>query len=117
MFPRIHLCKSCNASGRQYGRGVSGGQVRDEFRTDYDPDRGGYGFQKALELLQEQELERLRKEQKEARDDDEDSRDESREDLKRGRDASDDSREDSITSKRRKLDNEGGSNDDDNDDV
>lgn len=29
--------------GRQYGRGMSGGQVRDEFRDDYDPGRGGYG--------------------------------------------------------------------------
>lgn len=29
--------------GRQYGRGRSGGQVRDEYRTDYDPGRGGYG--------------------------------------------------------------------------
>ncbi|VDL62803.1 unnamed protein product [Hymenolepis diminuta] len=29
--------------GRQYGRGKSGGQVRDEFRKDYDADRGGYG--------------------------------------------------------------------------
>jgi nuclear cap-binding protein subunit 2 len=29
--------------GRQYGRGVSGGQVRDEYRDDYDPGRGGYG--------------------------------------------------------------------------
>lgn len=29
--------------GRQFGRGKSGGQVRDEFRTDYDPGRGGYG--------------------------------------------------------------------------
>ncbi|ANB14508.1 Cbc2p [Sugiyamaella lignohabitans] len=29
--------------GRQYGRGSSGGQVRDEFRDDYDPGRGGYG--------------------------------------------------------------------------
>ena len=26
--------------GRQYGRGKSGGQIRDEFRTDYDPGRG-----------------------------------------------------------------------------
>ncbi|KAK9892048.1 hypothetical protein WA026_018247 [Henosepilachna vigintioctopunctata] len=25
--------------GRQYGRGRTGGQVRDECRTDYDPDR------------------------------------------------------------------------------
>ena len=29
--------------GRQYGRGKSGGQVRDEFRTDYDGGRGGFG--------------------------------------------------------------------------
>ncbi|CAG0884980.1 unnamed protein product [Cyprideis torosa] len=29
--------------GRQYGRGKSGGQVRDEYRSDYDPGRGGFG--------------------------------------------------------------------------
>ncbi|XP_023013851.2 nuclear cap-binding protein subunit 2-like [Leptinotarsa decemlineata] len=29
--------------GRQYGRGRSGGQVRDEYRTDFDAGRGGYG--------------------------------------------------------------------------
>ncbi|EME26694.1 Nuclear cap-binding protein subunit 2 [Galdieria sulphuraria] len=29
--------------GRQFGRGRSGGQVRDEHREDYDPGRGGYG--------------------------------------------------------------------------
>ncbi|EPY50460.1 nuclear cap-binding complex small subunit [Schizosaccharomyces cryophilus OY26] len=29
--------------GRQYGRGASGGQVRDEMREEYDPGRGGYG--------------------------------------------------------------------------
>ncbi len=29
--------------GRQYGRGKSGGQVRDEFREDYDVGRGGWG--------------------------------------------------------------------------
>lgn len=29
--------------GRQWGRGSSGGQVRDEFRLDYDPGRGGFG--------------------------------------------------------------------------
>ena len=29
--------------GRQYGRGRSGGQVRDEYRTDYDVGRGGWG--------------------------------------------------------------------------
>eukprot|EP00271_Cylindrocystis_brebissonii_P013095 TRINITY_DN32688_c0_g1_i1.p1 TRINITY_DN32688_c0_g1~~TRINITY_DN32688_c0_g1_i1.p1 ORF type:complete len:300 (+),score=76.82 TRINITY_DN32688_c0_g1_i1:359-1258(+) len=38
--------------GRQWGRGRSGGQVRDEYRTDYDPGRGGYGklVQTELEL-------------------------------------------------------------------
>lgn len=37
--------------GRQWGRGRSGGQVRDEYRTDYDPGRGGYGklVQKEIE--------------------------------------------------------------------
>eukprot|EP01128_Nolandella_sp_AFSM9_P002877 TRINITY_DN13295_c0_g1_i1.p1 TRINITY_DN13295_c0_g1~~TRINITY_DN13295_c0_g1_i1.p1 ORF type:complete len:219 (-),score=57.61 TRINITY_DN13295_c0_g1_i1:137-769(-) len=48
--------------GRQYGRGVSGGQVRDEFRTDYDADRGGYGIQLALEMLEEEEQKRKQKE-------------------------------------------------------
>ena len=33
--------------GRQYGRGRSGGQVREEYRTDYDAGRGGWG--KAVE--------------------------------------------------------------------
>lgn len=31
------------SDGRQYGRGRSGGQVRDEHRIDYDPGRGGFG--------------------------------------------------------------------------
>ena len=31
------------SEGRQYGRGKSGGQVRDEYREEYDPGRGGYG--------------------------------------------------------------------------
>ncbi|KAJ3007912.1 UNVERIFIED_CONTAM: nuclear cap binding complex subunit [Siphonaria sp. JEL0065] len=30
---------------RQYGRGKSGGQVRDEYRKDYDAGRGGWGAQ------------------------------------------------------------------------
>ncbi|KAM6427102.1 nuclear cap-binding protein subunit 2 [Python bivittatus] len=36
--------------GRQYGRGKSGGQVRDEYRKDYDEGRGGFGkiFQQQL---------------------------------------------------------------------
>ncbi|EGG25397.1 RNA-binding region RNP-1 domain-containing protein [Cavenderia fasciculata] len=43
--------------GRQYGRGASGGQVRDEYRTDYDPGRGGYGKQqKMVEIEQHSEM-------------------------------------------------------------
>ncbi|KAI9296392.1 RNA-binding domain-containing protein, partial [Neoconidiobolus thromboides FSU 785] len=33
--------------GRQFGRGRNGGQVRDEFRTEFDAGRGGWGHQKA----------------------------------------------------------------------
>lgn len=29
--------------GRQFGRGKSGGQVRDEYREDFDEGRGGMG--------------------------------------------------------------------------
>ena len=32
--------------GRQFGRGRSGGQVRDEYREDYDVARGGWGHGK-----------------------------------------------------------------------
>ncbi|QSL65686.1 hypothetical protein MERGE_002999 [Pneumocystis wakefieldiae] len=35
--------------GRQYGRGKSGGQVRDEYRTEYDPGRGGWGLRQVEE--------------------------------------------------------------------
>ncbi|KAK2460583.1 hypothetical protein APHAL10511_007053 [Amanita phalloides] len=41
--------------GRQFGRGKSGGQVRDEHRQDYDPGRGGWGAQ-----AQKMEIERRR---------------------------------------------------------
>ncbi|KAF9509025.1 hypothetical protein BS47DRAFT_1332416 [Hydnum rufescens UP504] len=41
--------------GRQFGRGKSGGQVRDEHRQDYDAGRGGWG-------AQAQKEEKLRKE-------------------------------------------------------
>jgi nuclear cap-binding protein subunit 2 len=34
--------------GRQFGRGRSGGQVRDEYRTDYDPGRGGFGHSSGM---------------------------------------------------------------------
>jgi nuclear cap-binding protein subunit 2 len=41
--------------GRQFGRGKSGGQVRDEHRQDYDAGRGGWGAQ-----AQRAEIERRR---------------------------------------------------------
>ena len=41
-FPKDE-CQILILEGRQYGRGKTGGQVRDEYRTDYDPGRGGYG--------------------------------------------------------------------------
>lgn len=44
--------------GRQYGRGKSGGQVRDEFREEYDAGRGGWGHNK----LREEEERRRREE-------------------------------------------------------
>jgi hypothetical protein len=39
------------AESRQFGRGPSGGQIRDEYRVDYDPGRGGYGKTVARENL------------------------------------------------------------------
>lgn len=48
--------------GRQFGRGKSGGQVRDEHRQDYDAGRGGWGAQAAK---QQQDEERRRKEREE----------------------------------------------------
>jgi RNA recognition motif-containing protein len=43
--------------GRQFGRGKSGGQVRDEYRTTYDEGRGGYGklLKTELDALQNEE--------------------------------------------------------------
>ncbi|GAM35661.1 nuclear cap-binding protein complex small subunit [Talaromyces pinophilus] len=41
--------------GRQYGRGKSGGQVRDEYREEYDPGRGGYGRSVADQRRREEE--------------------------------------------------------------
>jgi nuclear cap-binding protein subunit 2 len=44
--------------GRQFGRGKSGGQVRDEHRQDYDPGRGGWGAQaQRLEAERRREVE------------------------------------------------------------
>ncbi|CAG8650716.1 2725_t:CDS:2 [Paraglomus brasilianum] len=46
--------------GRQYGRGRSGGQVRDEYRQDFDSGRGGWGHLRA-----KQEAERARRQKAE----------------------------------------------------
>ncbi|OXB37893.1 hypothetical protein LQV05_001460 [Cryptococcus neoformans] len=46
--------------GRQFGRGRSGGQVRDEFRQEYDSGRGGWGHQRLEEERRRQEQDRLR---------------------------------------------------------
>ncbi|TFK72194.1 RNA-binding domain-containing protein [Pluteus cervinus] len=44
--------------GRQFGRGKSGGQVRDEHRQDYDAGRGGWGAQaQRLEIERRREVE------------------------------------------------------------
>lgn len=50
------------AEGRQFGRGKSGGQVRDEYREEYDAGRGGWGHQTAQQLARQQEQDRLRSE-------------------------------------------------------
>lgn len=44
--------------GRQFGRGRSGGQVRDEYRQEFDAGRGGWGH---LRARQEAERERDQK--------------------------------------------------------
>ncbi|MBW0503633.1 hypothetical protein O181_043348 [Austropuccinia psidii MF-1] len=42
--------------GRQYGRGKSGGQVRDEYREDYDVGRGGWGHLKQKQEEQQRQM-------------------------------------------------------------
>lgn len=46
--------------GRQYGRGRSGGQVRDEYRQEYDAGRGGWGHNR---LREEEERKKIEAEQ------------------------------------------------------
>lgn len=41
--------------GRQFGRGRSGGQVRDEYRTEYDAGRGGWGHRMKVDLERKRE--------------------------------------------------------------
>ncbi|KAN0063927.1 nuclear cap binding complex subunit [Thecaphora frezii] len=60
--------------GRQYGRGKSGGQVRDEYRQEYDAGRGGWGHNRLREEEERKRLEEMEKEK---------SRREAREDLYR----------------------------------
>ncbi|XP_077168930.1 nuclear cap-binding protein subunit 2 [Paroedura picta] len=42
--------------GRQYGRGKTGGQIRDEYRTDYDVGRGGFGKIIQMQKLNQQTM-------------------------------------------------------------
>ena len=42
-------------ANRSCRRGKSGGQVRDEYRDEYDPGRGGYGRAIDAERLKEEE--------------------------------------------------------------
>ncbi|KAL7421898.1 nuclear cap binding complex subunit [Cryptotrichosporon argae] len=46
--------------GRQFGRGRSGGQVRDEYRQEYDSGRGGWGHQRQEEERRRVEQDRIR---------------------------------------------------------
>ncbi|KAI0128412.1 nuclear cap binding protein subunit 2 [Xylariales sp. AK1849] len=48
--------------GRQYGRGKSGGQVRDEYRDDFDEGRGGLGRAVQSERMRDNEQYRERDE-------------------------------------------------------
>ncbi|KAG9038457.1 nuclear cap binding complex subunit [Tulasnella sp. JGI-2019a] len=48
--------------GRQFGRGKSGGQVRDEHRQDYDAGRGGWGAQATKAQLDEEKRRKEREE-------------------------------------------------------
>ena len=44
-----------NRADSTYRRGKSGGQVRDEYRDEYDPGRGGYGRAIDAERIKEEE--------------------------------------------------------------
>lgn len=45
--------------GRQYGRGRSGGQVRDEYRQEFDSGRGGWGHERLREEEERKRAEAL----------------------------------------------------------
>ncbi|EFX03004.1 small subunit of nuclear cap-binding protein complex [Grosmannia clavigera kw1407] len=70
--------------GRQYGRGRSGGQVRDEYRDDYDEGRGGLG--RALQAEQRAEREREQERENERRERDQRERERERGERGGGRD-------------------------------
>ncbi|GAA5936495.1 nuclear cap-binding protein subunit CBC2 [Sporobolomyces koalae] len=59
---------------RQYGRGKSGGQVRDEYREDWDAGRGGWGHLKTREEMEDVERGRQREQDELYRDDHEGGR-------------------------------------------
>jgi nuclear cap-binding protein subunit 2 len=51
-FQPIKFAQPANLAGVR--RGKSGGQVRDEYRDEYDPGRGGYGRAVAEERAKEE---------------------------------------------------------------
>ncbi|ORX75505.1 RNA-binding domain-containing protein [Anaeromyces robustus] len=93
-------------NGRQYGRGKSGGQVRDEYRQEYDPGRGGYGH----EVLR-QEQRRREHQQSSYRNYGPDS-DRSSHKRSRKRDREDDSEDENTSRKRNPRFREGDSDED-----
>ncbi|ERS99769.1 nuclear cap-binding protein subunit 2 [Sporothrix schenckii 1099-18] len=70
--------------GRQYGRGKSGGQVRDEYRDDFDEGRGGLGRALQMERDAAQERERERERERRANRDREREGDRDRDRYDRG---------------------------------
>ena len=48
------------SDGRQYGRGRHGGQVRDEWREEYDEGRGGWGARRREDMERVEQLEKMR---------------------------------------------------------
>lgn len=80
--------------GRQFGRGRSGAQIRDDFRNTFDSGRGGYGLRKELEDNLAKNRERYRGTKRRRSDDEIDDRE-----RRRG-----DSDDDEPANKRRRSD-------------
>jgi nuclear cap-binding protein subunit 2 len=55
--------------GRQYGRGRSGGQVRDEYRQEFDSGRGGWGHERLREEEERKKAELIEMKRRAAHED------------------------------------------------